>query len=89
MESIIIEARPSAFPSVFIFKSGVWSIQLQQRVAVFFETVEDLAESLLVDSPNHSSADGSVQGIPRQDLWPDSFILKHNRNTDTIDNSLR
>lgn len=50
--------------SVFIFKRGIGGIQLQQRDAVLFKTVKNLAGRMLMDGPDHGSADGSAQGMP-------------------------
>lgn len=71
MESIIIEGRPAGFPSVFIFKSGVWSIQLQQRDTIFFKTVGNPAGRMLMDCPNHGPTHRSAQGMARLFLRSD------------------
>ena len=70
-EFIITEEGPKISRSVFIFKSGIGSVQLQQWDSVFFKTVENLAGRMLMDCTCHATADWSAKGMPTLTLGPD------------------
>ena len=71
MVSIKNEGRPTGFPSAFILKSGVLSVQIQQRDSLFLKTVINLQEGCSWIVRTMAPPTGARRGIARLFLWPD------------------
>ena len=64
-----IEGVPLGTPSIFIFKSSIRSIQLQQSFPVYLKAVIDFAGRMLINGTVHGATYGCLQGMSGECLW--------------------